>query len=112
MLGQWTIGRASGIGVTAALLALLLWPFHDSAEALRWPFAAAIAVAALCGASILLITALDALFHRRGRRMRPVRVFDIVLGASLLALSALQLGSLLGQLPAAAPETRSLPSGQ
>jgi hypothetical protein len=111
MRGWWTIGRASGIGFTAGLLALLLWPFHDSAAVLRWPFAAALGIAGLCGASILLLALLDTLFRRRGQRMRPVRVFDFVFGAALVALSLLELGSFRGQLPAETAETRSLPSG-
>ena len=101
MLGWWTLGRASGIGVTAGLVALLLWPFWgDSDGVLAWPFAASAGLAGLCGASILLITAFDIVTRRRGRRMRPVRGFDIVLGTGLLALSLAQLSDAAGQLPA------------
>jgi hypothetical protein len=101
MLGWWTLGRASGVGASAGLLALVLWPFSSDGDgALLWPFAAAAALAGLCGASILLITALDILTHRRGHRMRPVRGFDLVLGVVLLALSLAQLGDAAGQLPA------------
>ncbi|HEX8578282.1 MAG TPA: hypothetical protein VF655_01645 [Allosphingosinicella sp.] len=97
----WTLGRASGIGVTAALLALLLWPFlAKSEQALLWPFAAGAAVAGLCGASVLLITAFDIVTRRRGRRIRPVRGFDIALGLGLVLLSLAQLHSAAGQLPA------------
>jgi hypothetical protein len=101
MLGWWTLGRASAIGAGAALLGLLLWPFWaDGGEALLWPFAGLAAVAGLCGASILLITAIDMLTHRRGRRIRPVRGFDVVLGLGLVALSLAELHSAAGQLPA------------
>ena len=101
MLGIWTLGRASGVGVTAALLALVLWPFlAKSEQALLWPFAACAAVAGLCGLSILLITAFDMVTRRRGRRMRPVRGFDIALGLGLVLLSLAQLQSAAGQLPA------------
>ena len=100
MLGWWTIGRASGIGATAALLALLLWPFQRGYGALLWPFAGFAAVAGLCGLSILFITALDIVLRRRGKIIRPVRGFDIVLGALLVALSLLQLQEVQGQLPA------------
>ncbi|HEY7810817.1 MAG TPA: hypothetical protein VIA98_10600 [Allosphingosinicella sp.] len=97
----WTLGRASGIGVTATLLALLLWPFlAKSEQALLWPFAAGAAVAGLCGLSVLLITAFDMVTRRRGRRMRPVRGFDIALGLGLVLLSLAQLQSAAGQLPA------------
>ncbi|HEY0149187.1 MAG TPA: hypothetical protein VGB70_09280 [Allosphingosinicella sp.] len=101
MLGWWTIGRASGVGASAALLALLLWPlWSEKGGALVWPFAASAAVAGLCGVSILLITAFDILTRRRGRRMRPVRGFDIVLGIGLIALSLAQIHNAAGQLPA------------
>jgi hypothetical protein len=101
MLGWWTLGRASGVGAIAGLIALLLWPFRgDSGSVLAWPFAACAALAGLCGATILLITAFDMVTHRRGRRMRPVRGFDIVFGLGLLALSLAQLNDVAGQLPA------------
>ena len=102
MLGWWTIGRASGVGATAGLLALILWPLFSGHEtSLAWPLGLFAAIAGSCGASILLITAGDMIFHRRrGDRIRPVRAFDIVLGLGLVALSLLQLSDVLGQLPA------------
>ena len=102
MLGWWTIGRASSTGAISSAIALLLWPFYSGAgDTVEWPFAAAACLAGLCGVSILLITLGDMLFHRRrGQRIRPVRVFDVVLAAALIALSLLQLDQLLGQLPA------------
>jgi hypothetical protein len=101
MLGWWTLGRASGTGAAAGLVALLLWPFWgERGELLVWPFAGAAALAGLCGVTILLITAFDIVTHRRGRRMRPVRGFDIVLGLALVLLSMAQLGDAAGQLPA------------
>jgi hypothetical protein len=97
MLRWWTIGRASGVGATAALAALLLWPFYRGRpELLEWPFALAAAVAGVCGASILAITAFDMLFHRRGARIRPVRGFDLVLGLGLLLLALLQMDDVRG----------------
>lgn len=101
MLGWWTIGRASGLGATAALAGLVVWPFQESSgDALFWPLLAAAGVAGFAGASILAITAGDLLFHRRrGRRLRPVRVFDIVLATLLIALFLAQLDDLAGQLP-------------
>jgi uncharacterized membrane protein YbhN (UPF0104 family) len=101
MLGWWTLGRASGFGVAAALLALLLWPFWgEHGHALLGLFAALAAAAGLCGVSILVITALDMVLHKRGRRVRPVRAFDILLGLSLIGLSLVQLQHAAGQLPA------------
>ena len=99
MLDWWTIGRATGIGFSACLLALLLWLPQRAYESLTWPVAAAAAIAGLCGLSILLITAADLLFHRRrGERVRPLRVFDVVLGFFLVALSLIQLDDMAGQL--------------
>ena len=90
MLGFWTIPRMSGIGAVAGLLSILLWQayvaWHDP---MRLPYLAALAVTACCGVSVLVLTAADMLFHRRrGRRIRPVRAFDVILGL-LLALPAL-----------------------
>ena len=91
MLSWWTIGRASGVGVTAALVGLLLWPFYDGeGDALELPLLAAAAASAMCGVSILLITAFDLLFHRpRGERVRPLRAFDFAVAVGLLLLAFL-----------------------
>jgi hypothetical protein len=98
MLSAWTIGRATGIGFPAGLLALILWPLQRAYESLVWPLALAASVAAFCGFSILVITAVDLLFHRRrGPRIRPVRAFDVVLGGALLILGFAQLRDLAGQ---------------
>ncbi len=97
MLSAWTIPRATGIGVTAGLAALLLWPVYAAyQERALWAFIAALGVAALCGLSILLITAGDMVLHRRGRSMRPVRAFDVLLGLLLAVPSLIQLEALLG----------------
>ena len=104
MLGWWTIGRASGVGVTAALVAMLLWPLDRLyGEIFDWPLLAAAALAGLCGLSILVITTVDLLFHRRrGRRLRPVRAFDVVLGFVLVALGLVLIDDLAGQIGALA----------
>lgn len=101
ILGWWTIGRASGLGVTAALAGLVLWPAQRGyQDALFWPLLMAAALAGFCGLSILIITAGDLLFHRRrGDRLRPVRVFDFVLATLLIALCLAQFDDLAGQLP-------------
>ena len=83
MLAWWTIGRATGVGLTAGLVCLVLWPF-----------AAALALAGLSGASILLITAGDMLLRKRGESLRPVRAFDIAVGTALAVPSVIELAAL------------------
>jgi hypothetical protein len=102
MLSWWTIGRASGIGATAGLAALLLWLLERAyGDLFVAPLCVAAAIAGLCGLSILLITALDLIFHRRrGERVRPLRVFDVALGAILIVLCLLVLDDVAGQLAA------------
>ncbi len=96
MLKAWTIRRATALGIPAGLAALVLWPAYASfQERAYWPFVAALAVAAFCGLSILVITALDMLLRRRGESVRPIRAFDIAVGVSLAGPSLLQLNSLL-----------------
>ena len=63
-----------------------------------WLFAAALAVAAFCGLSILLITIIDMLFHKRSESLRPVRAFDIAIGTMLAVPSLIQLNALADQL--------------
>ena len=96
----WSFARASGIGTTAGLLAILLWPFFRRfGGALTWPFAILAAVMGLCGLSILLMTLIDMLTRRRGSRIRPLRGFDLAVGLGLVGLSILQLQDVEGQLP-------------
>ena len=96
---MWTIRRASGIGVTVGLAALTFWPFaYLYPDIASWPLLAAAAVAGLCGGSILVMTLADLLFHRpRGRRLRPVRAFDLALGTVLLMLALLEAEAVAGQ---------------
>jgi drug/metabolite transporter (DMT)-like permease len=96
MLKAWNLRRATGIGVTAGLAALILWPIYAAyQDKVLWPFLAVLAIAAFCGISILLITGADMLLRRRGSSMRPVRAFDIVLGIALAVPSLIQLDALL-----------------
>jgi hypothetical protein len=100
MLGGWTIGRASGIGASAGLLAILVWALHRAYDVMAWPLAFLASVCGLCGVSILVITALDLAFHRRrGERVFPLRIFDVVLGSALVLLCLVVLDDLRGQLP-------------
>ena len=96
MLRWWTIGRATGIGVTAGLAALILWPIYAAwQERVLWAFLASLWVAAACGVSILLISLADAVLNPRGRSLRPIRAFDIALGLLLAVPSLLQLQAML-----------------
>jgi hypothetical protein len=63
-----------------------------------WPFAGALALAAFCGLSVLLITILDMVAHKRGESLRPVRAFDIAIGTALAVPSLIQLSALADQL--------------
>ena len=100
MLDGCTIGRASGIGASAGLLGLIAWFLHRAYYGFAWPLGVLAIVAGLCGASILIITALDLAFHRRrGERIQPLRIFDVVLGSGLVLLCLAQLDDLSGQLP-------------
>jgi hypothetical protein len=102
MLRWWTIGRATGVGVIAACSTLILWPLYGAyREYLIWPLLLAVGVAGFSGVSILAITTVDLLFHRRrSERLRPLRVFDLIVAFLLIALTLLQLETLSGQLPA------------
>lgn len=94
MLKRWTIQRAAVAGIAAGLAALLMasalgnWP-----EALLYPYAMLLAFTALCGASILWITAEDIRRRGRGGRMRTIRTFDVAVGLFLVlpSLYALSL---------------------
>lgn len=93
-----TLARAVGIGATAGLIALILWPFVESGP-LYWAFIAIACFAGLCGAWIVVATMMDLTFHRpRGERLRPVRAFDLVLGSGLFLLAYLELRDALDQL--------------
>jgi hypothetical protein len=84
------VKRATGIGVLAGLAALVLRLLAPSWPALlRLPFLLLCVLAAVCGLSILWITAVDRLrYGRRGERLVPLRVFDVAL-ALLLAVPSL-----------------------
>jgi hypothetical protein len=97
MRRSWTL---VGIGAVAELLALALWAFVGPYASLFWPFLLLSIVAGLGGAWLVLVTMFDLTFHRpRGQRLRPVRGFDLVLGAGLFLLALLQLRDALGVQP-------------
>ena len=86
--------RATIVGVACGIAAILIAAAIGAwAEALLYPYAILLGITALCGASILWITATDVRKRGRGGRMRPIRAFDVAIGLALLApaLYALRL---------------------
>jgi hypothetical protein len=95
--GFWTISRAAGAGIASGLAALILWPiFAAYQEPFRWPYVAALGLTAFCGLTILSMTAADLVLRpKRGRRVRPIRAFDIGLGLLLLVPASVTLATLI-----------------
>jgi hypothetical protein len=88
LLRGWTIQRATGIGVMTGFAAILIAGlFNPRSETLLYVYAALLAVTALCGASVLWITAFDMRDRGTSGRMRPIRGFDVAVGLALLAPS-------------------------
>ena len=95
------ISRITGAGFGAALLALLLWPLAARYDSATWPFLALLGLAGLAGTAVLVLTGIDLLFRpRRGERVAPIRVFDVISGAVLLAFPLLELHWISSWLPA------------
>ena len=95
----WTIHQVSGVGCAAGLAALLLWPLYAGwPEVALLPFIAALSVAAACGMAMLWMTLVD-LKRRSGRgsRLRPIRVFDVILGLLLSVPSLVELRAITPQ---------------
>lgn len=87
-LSGWTIQRASGFGISCGLAAILIAGlFSLTRDGLLYPYALLLAATALCGASILWITAFDMRARGTSGRMRPIRGFDVAVGLALLAPS-------------------------
>jgi uncharacterized membrane protein len=86
ILSRWTIQRATVTGLGFGLLALLLAIFAQGWTMVR-VYAAVLVLVLICGASILLISLVDAHARQRGDRVRPIRMFDLAMGASLTLLS-------------------------
>lgn len=94
----WTTSRAAALGAAAGLVAILIslldWDWRD---ALFLPWFAGVALAALCGVSILWITLLDMVTNpRRGAKVAPIRGFDIAMGLLLALPSLYALSGLMG----------------
>ena len=81
----WRIQRATGFGVGAGFLALMLaWLSQLWPDTLDLPYALMLAFTAFCGGSILWISFFDMRARGTSERLRPIRVFDLVIGAALL----------------------------
>lgn len=88
--------RATGLGLTAGLAALLLWPVHVLwAGGARWPFVVALALACAAGLVLLAIGVSDLFRFSRGARVWPARMFDLALGLALAGPTGLALASVL-----------------
>ena len=92
----WTIRDALAVGIVAGLVAMILWPVYAASNDFLLPFLMALAITGFCGLSVLCITVIDlALHRRRGARLVPIRVFDILLGLLLAIPSLIELNALL-----------------
>lgn len=87
LLARWTIQRAAVTGFGSGLAALLLSAFVQG-RTMLWVYAALLLLTLLCGASILLISLIDAHARQRGERVRPIRMFDLAMGTLLAVLPA------------------------
>lgn len=84
----WTISRATGVGILAGFAAILIAGLGGTpGPVLLRLYAGLLALTALCGASILWITAFDMRARGTSGRMRPIRGFDFAVGLVLLVPS-------------------------
>jgi hypothetical protein len=92
-LADWTTNRLAGIGCGAGFAAAILWPLYaEWPETIGWPFMAALAIAAACGIALLWITVRDIRQRSgRGRRLKPIRAFDVILGLLLSVPTLVEL---------------------
>ena len=96
VLSEWNARRAAGPGLVAGCVAFFLWPAYASFPEFAFlPFVIALCFACFCGTSILALTVVDLRNNQRGRRVRPIRAFDVIFGLALAMPSALELSSLL-----------------
>jgi uncharacterized membrane protein HdeD (DUF308 family) len=98
----WTIGRASMLGIVTGIAAVLMVSFRDPRDAGLYPYAALLALTAFCGASVLWITAFDMRERGTSDLLRPVRVFDILIGLALLVPALYAFWRISGPLGLAA----------
>jgi len=82
-LAGWTVQRAEVTGIGIGLAAFLLAQFAEGRTAIL-VYAGLLVLTMFCGASILLISLVDAHARQRGDRVRPIRMFDLAMGALLV----------------------------
>ena len=82
-LSAWTVQRAEVTGIGIGLAALLVSAFAESRTAILI-YAGLLVLTIACGASILLISLVDAHKRQRGDLVRPIRMFDLAMGAVLV----------------------------
>jgi hypothetical protein len=82
-LAGWTVQRAEITGLGFGLAAFMMAQFAEGRTALLI-YAALLVLTILCGASILLISLMDAHARQRGDLVRPIRMFDLAMGALLV----------------------------
>jgi hypothetical protein len=92
----WTIQRATNAGIIFGLAAIVLAVVMS--DRLLYPYAAVLAATALCGVSILWITAFDMRTRGTSGRMRPIRGFDLAIGLALLVPSLYALSLIWDEL--------------
>lgn len=93
----WNARSAAGPGLVAGCSAYFLWPVYASfPEFVIVPFVIALSFASFCGFSILALTVVDLRNNQRGKRVRPIRAFDVIFGLALALPSSLELSALLG----------------
>ena len=95
---RWTIQRASNFGILFGIAAVLVAGLLGTRAPILYPYAVLLVVTALCGASILWITAFDMRARGTSGRMRPIRGFDVALGLLLLVPSLYALSLIRPQL--------------
>ncbi len=94
----WTIPRATLSGMALGIAALLLSAFAESRTMLLL-YAGLLLLTIMCGVSILLILLRDVHARQRGDRVRPIRIFDLTIGALLVlpaGYGAYRVAALLG----------------
>ena len=98
-LSGWTIQRATGVGVLTGFAAIIVAGVSSlNDQGMLYAYAALLAATALCGASILWITAFDMRARGTSGRMRPIRGFDVAVAAALLAPSLYALSLIWDEL--------------